>query len=270
MANIRALRATDAWDQDNRLRYGSKGRLTSTAVFGGQCGTRPLFVPVTLSAPRRKRAENPEALKPRVVGGAEVGTLHRSASAPSTPASSVGPQHVSLGHTVRSCGAYCGEDNPHFPKGLEWYAEPGTTAVPPMSVSRSTFVDKSPQFDMSKPPTTHNDINQKLHRQQVSSGGQRFKANSLSRASFVSHKGHKDEVWQQGYERAYRRPKKRSYPVKDRSELTSSGGFQGWSADEMAQARGVATFTPAHTHSESFNKDERSPNMGRSLDYFRE
>lgn len=273
MASYKGLRQHDHWDQGSRLRYGSKGRLTHTMVLGDP-GTPLVFNPITLSPKRRGAGGGrQEALERRTVGGAEIGSFRRSLSAPSTPStSSSGPRHVSLGHTVRSGEHMCGPDSEHYPKALEWYTEPGAKGAegiaPIASMSSTAFVDKSPQWEVAKPPKTQLELDVALHKRRAPAGTGPFTANSSQRASYVSHADHRDKVWM--HARSPQKPRPRcTGPRKDRRELTSTGTFRGWTAEEMANARGIATFTAEHTTVEQ-PCGPRPHTFGRNTHYFQD
>lgn len=272
MASLKGLRAMDPLDQQGRVRYGSKGRLSSTLVLGEPGGER-VFVPVTL-APTRKGGSAPlGALQRRFVGAAEVATLTRSASAGAegwSSASDRKPSYVSLGHTVRLAEPdHCeGDDNAGGPKALRWYADSGLHSDSfPLSVHRSTFVNHSARFEELKPPKTYRDIEKEMHAKRVREGSGPFTANSTSRLSFVDHSAHRDRVWVQARPPRYELPP--AGAPKDRAALTSSGGFRGWSAEEMARARGTATFTAQHACIEQL-AGPRPATVGRHQHYFQQ
>jgi len=274
MANVRALREYDAWDQGSRIRYGSKGRLTSTRILG-EPGTPIVFDPITLSPKRNARTG---ALLRRTVGGAEIASLRRGASepdlsrTPSTASSSSGPRHVSLGHTVRSGEPQCGPDSPHFPKALSWYDGPdsdGGAGSGPVSMSASFHNDKSPQFEVARPPKTQIQLDAALSKKRIQAGGVPFTSNSTSRASYVSHPGLADTAKGRFPQRRPARQPLAHGPKRERHDMTSSGGLQGWTAEEMANARGIATFTAEHTTVEHC-PDQRPAAVGRNLHYFLE
>merc|ERR1719203_1029057 len=136
-----------------------------------------------------------------------------------------------------------------------------------MTHTASTFVDKSPQWEVAKPPKTQLELDLEMHKKRAPAGTGPFTTTSLQRDSFVSHAGHKDKVWME--KRAPRYQPRRGGPKRDRKDLTSTGAFQGFTAEEMAAARGTATFTAEHTTAEP-PPELRSATFGCNLHYFRE
>mmetsp|Transcript_44909 Transcript_44909/g.112938 ORF Transcript_44909/g.112938 Transcript_44909/m.112938 type:complete len:290 (-) Transcript_44909:115-984(-) len=288
MASLRGLRETDLWDHKARIRYGSKGRLTSTIVLGDP-GTPNVFVPVTLTRPRRSGRGGGSSsesrlgkLQRRLVGSAEVGTLPRSPSEGSSrPMSSFGGRgsgsegknrdsevrYVSLGHTVRSAAPGVDEGSPHFPKGMQWYSDSGLHSdMSPLSLQQASYVNHSTQWDIVKPPKTIRDFEKEMHSKRVAAGSGPLMATTTQRSSFVDLSKHKDLVWKQAKRERKEAP---SFGPGDRAELTSSGSFRSWSAEEMACAQGKATFTKDHG-SVSKLSGSRPATLGRNLHYFLE
>lgn len=283
MASLRTLRSHDLWDHGSRVRYGSKGRLSSTMVLGDP-GQANVFVPITLSPAETGRRYVASPLQRRRVGGAEVATVPwRSASDGSiTP----GEGSFSLGHTL-GVVAPCNEGDPSYLKPLKWYAEPGLqNAQPPATVNQRTYVDHSGQWDIAKPAKTQVELTRDMLAKQVAAGSGPFTATTTQRVSFVSHSGHRDHVWAQaggasrartsGLEQKGSREKASAPRAltatgqgKDRQELTSSGCLRGWTPEEMACARGRATFTAEHKTAEPM-LDHRPTKLGRNLHYYLE
>lgn len=238
-----------------------------TMVLGDPCVAN-VFVPVTLSPPRRRAgtASTP-CLSPRRRDGAEVAVLDGGALAACSAASgrpvTGEPRYVSLGRRCRKEPSDWGTGDPYGT--LLWYSESGLhSGMPPVSLQRASYVNHSQNFDVAKPAKTYRDFELQESAKRAMSSSTAFTATSTQRSSFSDLSQHKDL-----YFKKPAAPKKSYFipPMEERAESTTSGGLHGFSAGDMAAARGSPTFTADHKCVEAF-KGPRPATIGRNVPYF--
>mmetsp|Transcript_81911 Transcript_81911/g.237542 ORF Transcript_81911/g.237542 Transcript_81911/m.237542 type:complete len:275 (-) Transcript_81911:70-894(-) len=179
------------------------------------------------------------------IGAAELGTLMRSPS-----------EQLSRG---------AGTGRSRTPAALAWHTRSGFS---PASFQQAGSV-----------PLGLRDLEKELRWRVAFQGTAPFTATSTQRLSFVRHPVTKEQRGTRAggtlcrqVRREQRPPGQRQpeEPPKDRHELTSNGEFHRWSAEEMQNCRGVATFSGNHTTVKRGEDARRRPaTLGRHLDYYR-